>query len=163
MRHPGGVVQERTGWGTRVLPGVGVLLVALLVLLTAVVIGHPVDSDSEIDASSDVRVTQHVGEPSSRPASGPSEKGSTSVQASAPFVAAYSGATLSDVPGQLRPTEAPDGDHPPGGGHHHHGGEHGATSLPPVLLIRGGRDVAEGQPEGYLGAVRAAGGRERPD
>ncbi|MFC3689213.1 hypothetical protein [Aquipuribacter hungaricus] len=148
------------------LPGAGALLVALLVLLTAVVIGHPGDSDSGTNsdiASSDVHVTQHVGEPSSRAASGPSEEGSISLQAFAPFAVAYFGADLSDVPGQLRAPEAPEGDHPPGGGHHHHGGEHGATSLPAVSLMPGSRQVAEGQPEGYLGAVRAAGGRERPD
>lgn len=94
--------------------------------------------------------------------------GTSAASAHAAPAGSDNSATSSDVPSE-RPGslvlshDAGGGDHPPGGGHHHHGGEQGAASLAAVVLLRDGKHVTEELPEGFLGAVRASGGRERPD
>ncbi len=143
-------MRGRETWRGRVLLLRGAL-VAVLVLLSTVALSPHLAHDHET-AHSHASVAA-TAQPAAEPGAGVTDG------APAPGAGA-----LDERGDQLSVAhDASGGDHAPGGGHHHYGGEQGMTSLGADVLLHDGQHVTEEVPDGFLGAVRAAGGRERPD
>lgn len=157
VRHPGWVRQELAGRGAQSIAVACAVLLALVLLSVAVTV-HPV---GHAQASGAVPATGVEG------AASPHSAGATVRSASDDRVAVslsdFSTSDSTTGSGEVGDGDVTGGEHSPGGGHHHHGGEHGAPPWLSDSLTRTGSQMTVELSGGYLGVVRAAGGRERPD